>query len=85
MKIISEENKIIFSNGKEVYANLGIIGLSPNNEIYYGYDGSLDNDFESENFSNEDRIELADYMVERWQEYKSIYLSTLLSQKTEKK
>ena len=56
-----------FSTGTLLYAHGGIIGITPDLIIYGGYDDHLDwyNDF-----TFEEKIELADYMVSVWEKYK---------------
>ena len=68
--MIIEGDNVIFSSGKVVYANGGIIGLcEPGKygwDIYEGYDGAIDID----ELSKQERIELADYMIALWQRLK---------------
>jgi len=55
---------VTFSTGREFVANFGIIGISPNLEVYEGYDGHV---FDGPaDLSEEERRELADHMIERW-------------------
>ena len=70
------------SSGREIKANLGIIGISDiedrNTDIYHGYDGFIhnqcDEDWENpEEFdflTKKERIEIADYMIQLWKKYK---------------
>jgi len=62
MKI--EGDDVIFSNGKVKYANCGIIGISPDGNVTEGYDGGFTI------MTDEERVELADYMINTWQEFK---------------
>jgi len=68
--MIIKRDDVIFSSGKVVYANRGIIGLSMPGEygweISEGYDGRIDID----ELSKQERIELADYMITLWQRFK---------------
>lgn len=65
--MIIRGDKIIFNTGKAVYANGGIIGISGNSlAIYEGHDGGLDL------VTREEKIELADYMLELWKKYRQI-------------
>lgn len=59
-----ENDELIFSTGKRAYANNGIIGLSPTGEVSEGYDGSFPS------LTNEEKLELANYMLARWEEFK---------------
>jgi hypothetical protein len=75
MKIIGD--KAIFSTGKELYAFSGIIGISPILEITYGYDGGYylgeENDFFKSDLTSKECIEMAEYMIEKWQEFRTKY------------
>lgn len=53
------------SSGKLIYANHGILGLSSECNLYEGYDGS----FLHESWSREDRVEVAEMMIERWKKW----------------
>ena len=73
---------LTFSTGKTVYANRGIIGICitenklDNDYLYQGYDGtigfsedapvSLDDEF----LTPLECVELADAMLERWQQFR---------------
>lgn len=77
MKI--EGDTVIFSTGKTSYANCGIIGLSPRMDVSEGYDGGFYNGPDSEDWKDEEErltkaelIELADYMIEQWQKFRSL-------------
>lgn len=75
MKI--ENDKVIFSTGKEKYANCGIIGLSPEMTISEGYDGGFHSQRESwmddedfDGLTKAEQIELAEYMIAAWMKFK---------------
>ena len=65
---------IIFSSGKIKYANIGIIGISPKGEVTEGYDGAFfDPEFDTEDgegLTPGECVELADCMIQRWQEFR---------------
>uniref|UniRef100_A0A6M3IJT8 Uncharacterized protein n=2 Tax=viral metagenome TaxID=1070528 RepID=A0A6M3IJT8_9ZZZZ len=69
-------SKVLFSTGKEKYANVGIIGLGSDGDVTEGYDGGFYNpseflfDDEEPELTPGERIELADFMIERWSEFK---------------
>ncbi len=63
---INEDERIIFSTGREVYANKGIIGIDSDLSLTYGYDG----DFEGDSLSNEEKLEIANFMITRWLQFK---------------
>lgn len=72
MKI--EDEVAIFSTGKMRCANNGIIGLSPEMDVYEGYDGwfyerEVD-DYFGEALTKAEQIELADYMIDAWSKFK---------------
>ena len=59
-------DETIFSTGKRVYAHCGIIGLDSDLNTYEGYDGG----FEDNKLTSEEKLELANYMIAAWNEYK---------------
>ena len=70
-----DDSEITLKSGRKIYANLGIIGLSPDLEVSGGYDGGLmyadrrgadDDVYESV----DDLREIADLMIARWAAYK---------------
>jgi len=74
---IKEGIYVFESSRKTFYASNGIIGLSPDsNTVYDGYDGELDSPYaitqnpRYKGFSKEEKLELADYMIELWNKYK---------------
>ena len=62
MKI--EGDMIIFSSGRRLYAQGGVVGISPNG-IYQGYMSEF---LQDEEISREEAIEFLDYMIAQWQE-----------------
>lgn len=67
------------STGREFYANRGIVGLSDSDDenVTEGYDGGIDMDASGEGqewgqsaWSEAERHELADYMIEKWTRWK---------------
>ncbi len=65
--------------GRTFYANRGILGLSPELGAYQGYDGNLYLNWSRENvelyagsegFTPEERIEIAEEMITRWEAWK---------------
>ena len=64
MKVKGDD--IIFSTGKVVYANNGLIGLSEPDELGWevseGYDGKIYCD----DLTKEENIEMANYMIDLW-------------------
>lgn len=55
-----------FTTGTKLRANCGYIGLNPFFTISEGYDGEMDAD----NFTRLEMIEMAEYMIELWREFK---------------
>jgi hypothetical protein len=56
---------IKLKSGREVYANQGIFGLSPELDLSEGYDGHPSYDL-----SKEDKLEIAEMMIARWYAFK---------------
>lgn len=80
MKVIKDQ--LVFSTGKELYVNRGIVGLSltefedDRESLFHGYDGgcSLPSDKWDENrLIAVECVELADEMLKRWQEFRAKY------------
>lgn len=64
------DNGYVLSTGKELDANFGIVGLSPDEDrLYEGYDGWLD-EFVVDKLTREEKQEIADYMIDLWTQYK---------------
>ncbi len=58
-------DEFIFDTGKTIYANDCIIGINPNGNLFQGYDGYI-----NENLTKQEKIELADYMINKWKEFR---------------
>jgi hypothetical protein len=59
--------------GKTIWANKGIIGLSPELDLYDGYDCLLwEPDNNPHELTSDELAEIADLMIERWIEFKKI-------------
>lgn len=72
---LHELDKHVFSSGKQIYPNRSFIGINDRLEISYGYDTQvLYSDWSQnknpENFSFEQKNELADYMIGLWERFK---------------
>ena len=69
---------IILSNGREIYANGGIIGINESLEIYGGYDqGIILTDFGHDlgpkvTWNKAERKELAEYVISLWQKFAAL-------------
>lgn len=66
-------NEIVLKTGRRFYANRLIVGIDDKLEISEGYDGGIyTSDFcdPENNWSKEDRIALADMMIDRWKRFK---------------
>jgi hypothetical protein len=57
----SERDHFVFSNGRRVYANITL-------HVTGGFDNGI---HEDEDFSANERTELADYMIALWTAYKA--------------
>lgn len=75
MSAHDEGDDIVFSSGRRLHANCGIVGIDSELEISEGYDGGIAyyvNDPGPHNqFSGDDMRELADLMIARWQRFKA--------------
>lgn len=71
-----EDGQMIFSTGKRRSANGGILGLTTEYEVTEGYDGTfwsrVESEWTDEPLTPAERVELADYMLERWQTFRDI-------------
>lgn len=76
MKFNNQTERYLLSDGFKVYANRGIIGLSPDNSIHEGYDGGVYvKDGWNPDIRNKHLIEIAEHMIKRWQEALDEYKS----------
>lgn len=70
MKYDEEECEFVLNSGKRIYANMGILGLSALKEysltLFEGYDG---NNGLCEDYTPEERKEIAEYMISLWKEW----------------
>lgn len=72
MKYIGHD-KYLMESGREFYANNGLIGLCPESLDKddwipsEGYDGHI---FEAREFTKEERVEMADFMIKQWELWK---------------
>lgn len=71
-----EEQAVVFSTGRRLSTQRGVVGISPSLEVFQGHSGVL---VPSEPFLDDDdaltdqeRIELAEHMIERWQAFKDL-------------
>lgn len=70
---------VIFSTGKRKTANHGIIGLGPDNQVSGGYDDGFFNPADEDAWYKKPEltpvecVELADFMILRWQEFRAKY------------
>lgn len=76
--MILTNNEAIFDSGQSRYANGGIIGLGPDLEVSEGYDGCFYSGdswlSKKDSLSKEDLLELADFMIERWSQFKKKHI-----------
>jgi hypothetical protein len=74
MKPLLDDEVYEFSTGRKAYANRCIVGIRPDTlEISEGYDGSFDAEWardESTEFTKQEKLELADFMLATWRRYK---------------
>jgi hypothetical protein len=70
-----QNSRYVMSTGREIYANQGIIGLSPDLHLSGGYDQGIEwpsGDWlePEDRLTAEDMLELADEMISRWQRFR---------------
>ena len=65
--MIEIDDGIKCDDGLEIFANCGIIGISADGRLYGGYDQSL----YDEDLTDKQKIELAEYVIARWEKYKA--------------
>lgn len=67
-------NKFRLSTGREIRANKGFVGINDRLEVAEGYDGPIEGlrniDGPQDTWSESERAELADYMIDLWQRFK---------------
>jgi len=66
-------NEYIFTSGRRMSANCGIVGIDPDLKLSEGYDGDVEYptlDTDEFSLTAEDMHELADMMIARWQAFK---------------
>lgn len=68
------QNTYTLTTGRRFYANNGIIGIDANGSVSEGYDGGVETerdwDEEFAPWSGDERRELADEMIRRWERFK---------------
>ncbi len=86
MMVEVTRNELIFSSGKKVYINGGVIGISRGDDVHpgslelsYGYDGGIPLPEDTWARGNSNRltpsecVELAEEMLRRWAEFRDKY------------
>lgn len=66
--IKKDDSTMILKSGKKIYVNHGLISIDDDNNIYEGYDGEIDI-YDYNELTKDERIEIAEYMIERWKKY----------------
>lgn len=61
-------DQLWFDSGRKCYTNNGVIGINPDLEVFEGYDGTLD--YPANRLTVDEEIELADFMIARWQRFR---------------
>jgi hypothetical protein len=73
---MSERDYVVLPSGRRFYANNGIVGIDAQGNVSEGYDGSVDvegldwADPPVPPWTPEERAELADMMIRRWELFK---------------
>ena len=65
-----------FSSGRTIDCHSDVVGLGTTRTVYYGWDGELwapcdQSDLDPNDLTDDDKRELADMMIERWQKFKA--------------
>ena len=71
--IVRNDTILLESTGREFYAHSGVIGLGEPDDsgwrLSQGFDGGIGG--YGEDLDNNEKIELAEYMIELWTRYKN--------------
>jgi hypothetical protein len=68
MKFDKAKDELVLESGRRVYAFGGVLGINVNGEPMhptYGWDGYLHEQLSGE-FTAEERLEIAHWMIDRW-------------------
>ncbi len=73
-------DEIILKSGKKIYAHRNIVGIDDKLELSQGYDGGMPAtpncdyyaDMDDNILTKEETLELADLMINRWQQFRKI-------------
>ncbi len=55
-------NILTFDNGKDIYANAGIVGINSSLELFEGYEGLISEKL----LTDKEIVELCDYVIAMW-------------------
>jgi hypothetical protein len=69
VKINKDDYLTFETTGRETYVSFNIVGIKDNLDIYNGFDGHFGE--WNEPLTKEENLELADYMIERWNKFKN--------------
>ncbi len=79
-KVIAEENVVSLPSGKDLYAYSKVIGINDEADVYYGFDGLME-DFclsvTDTKATAKEQLELADIMLDRWSNYRQKVLARI--------
>lgn len=74
MKRINRDNFQFACSERVAYANLGVIGIDPDGNLFGGYDDNFEanqGDDDARALTPDERHELAEHMIERWQKFQA--------------
>ena len=71
------EDGLKLSTGKEIYAHAGTLGIGPELDLTYGFDGGIWDhrsiiDVGADALSKAELLEIADHAIARWQAFKAL-------------
>lgn len=77
MKRINRDNFQFACSERIAYANLGVIGIDPDGNLFGGYDDNFEAN-QGDEFADDERAltpderrELAEHMIERWHKFRA--------------
>lgn len=70
MEFDKKENEMVLSNGRRFYAHSGVIGIGAELKAFYGFDGNIETTYGPPAWTQAERDELSDHMIDLWTRFK---------------